>query len=195
MTTLREAAQQALEVMKSADVDPHSSDAVYKAMDALKAALVEDALQKFTDVSQEIEAALAEPVQESTCNGMPAIEGPLSRSQRMRDAGFTRRPKGWVKDGDGPVQEPVAWMFVDDTGMKFVSVDRPHKHCQPLYTAPPQRPAEPKTIAEWWADKQRKPLSEDEIKKLLIESAGMTVQFGDVDLRFSRAIERAHGIK
>lgn len=64
MTTLRTAAQQALEAMESADFDPHSSDAIYKAITALKAALVEDAMQKFTDVSQEIEAALAEPVQE-----------------------------------------------------------------------------------------------------------------------------------
>ena len=36
-----------------------------------------------------------------------------------------------------PEQEPVAWIFVDDTGMKFVSVDRPHKDFQPLYTAAP----------------------------------------------------------
>ena len=41
MTTLREAAQQALEVMQAAEVDPHSSDAVYKAITALKAALEE----------------------------------------------------------------------------------------------------------------------------------------------------------
>ena len=58
MTTLREAAQQALEAMESAEVDPHSSDAVYKAITALKAALVEDAMQKFADVNQELMAAL-----------------------------------------------------------------------------------------------------------------------------------------
>lgn len=45
------------------------------------------------------------------------------------------------------------------------------------------------------APPQRKPLSETKIEKLLIESAGMTVQFNDVDLHFARAIERAHGIK
>lgn len=44
-------------------------------------------------------------------------------------------------------------------------------------------------------NKQRKPLSEAKIKKLLIEHAGMTVVFSEVDLRFARAIERAHGIK
>ena len=41
MTTLRQAAQQALEALEAADVDPHSSDAVYKAITALKAALAE----------------------------------------------------------------------------------------------------------------------------------------------------------
>ena len=41
MTTLREAAQQALEAMEIAEVDPHASDAVYKAITALRAALAE----------------------------------------------------------------------------------------------------------------------------------------------------------
>ena len=40
-----------------------------------------------------------------------------------------------------------------------------------------------------------KPLTNEEIEKILVESAGMTVQFSAVDLRFARAIERAHGIK
>jgi hypothetical protein len=39
MTDLREAAQQALEALESAEVDPHSSDAVYKAITALRDAL------------------------------------------------------------------------------------------------------------------------------------------------------------
>ena len=41
---------------------------------------------------------------------------------------------------------------------------------------------------------KRKPLTDEEIEKILIESAGMTVQFSAVDLRFARAIEHAHGI-
>ena len=41
---------------------------------------------------------------------------------------------------------------------------------------------------------QRDALTEEEIKKLLIEHAGMTVVFSEVDLRFARAVERAHGI-
>ena len=58
MTTLREAATQALEAMEGG---ADSWQLVGPAIDALKKALVEDAMQKFTDISQEIEAALAEP--------------------------------------------------------------------------------------------------------------------------------------
>lgn len=41
MSDLQAAAQQALEALESAEVDPHSSDAVYKAIAALRAALAE----------------------------------------------------------------------------------------------------------------------------------------------------------
>lgn len=58
-TELRVAAKQALEALEAGpDVDPIFAG---ETEDALRAALVEDALQKFTEVSQEIEAALAEP--------------------------------------------------------------------------------------------------------------------------------------
>jgi hypothetical protein len=49
-------------------------------------------------------------------------------------------------------QEPKAWMLTDDSGMRFVSVDRPHPDFVPLYTAPPRR--------EWQS------LSEEEINEL-----------------------------
>ena len=72
MTTLREAAQQALEAMSSFE---SGTGGLYEGefsaeIAALRAALAEDAMQKFTDVSQEIEAALAEPVQQGCehCN-------------------------------------------------------------------------------------------------------------------------------
>lgn len=67
--TLREAATQALEALESAvEYDYHGTPLTEThagfndAATALRAALVEDAMQKFTDVSQEIEAALADPV-------------------------------------------------------------------------------------------------------------------------------------
>ena len=54
MSDLRTAALRALEAY-----DAHDPLAVV--MEDLRAALVEDAMQKFTDVNQELEAALAEP--------------------------------------------------------------------------------------------------------------------------------------
>ena len=90
-----------------------------------------------------------------------------------------------------PVQEPVAWRWgyrsvttgeMDWRGYVEIAADpnlrSPAIIMEPLYAAPPQR----------------KPLTDDEIEKLLIEHAGMTVVFSEVDLRFARAVERAHGI-
>ena len=61
MTDLRTAAQQALEALTPfvrGNWTPGLAAQAAAAMDALKAALVEDAMQKFTDVNQELEAAL-----------------------------------------------------------------------------------------------------------------------------------------
>lgn len=58
MSDLRVAAKRALEAY-----DAHDPLAVV--MEDLRAALVEDAMQKFTDVNQELEAALAEPPPEA----------------------------------------------------------------------------------------------------------------------------------
>jgi hypothetical protein len=63
MTGLRHAAQQALVAMKSAN-HVNYSWACVEAVAVLEAALAEDALQRLTSVSQEIEAALAEREQE-----------------------------------------------------------------------------------------------------------------------------------
>ena len=78
-----------------------------------------------------------------------------------------------------PEQEPVAWIFVDDTGMKFVSVDRPHRDYQPLYTAPPQRkPLQDEKIVRWVASGEYNVITNDWASHI----------------DFARAIERAHGI-
>jgi hypothetical protein len=64
MTDLREAAQQALEALEGG---AESWRLIGPAIDALKAALAEEALQRLTDANQEIEAALEqEPVTKST---------------------------------------------------------------------------------------------------------------------------------
>ena len=142
MPSLREAAAQALEALEDFGMKyyENTGEVLHRDVyESLKSALAEEALQRLTDVSQEIEAALAEPVQEPI--------GYLWPTGRHPEFRFTQQKR------DG----------VDGT---------------PVYAAAPQR----------------KPLTDDEIKKLLIEHAGMTVVFSEVDLRFARAIERAHGI-
>jgi len=72
MTALREAAQQALEALVRAS----SYYDTYSEIAALEAALTEDALQRFTDVNQEIEAALAEPVRDTGVKLKPVFYAP-----------------------------------------------------------------------------------------------------------------------
>ena len=120
MTDLRTAAQQALEALER-----------YRFADeiaALRAALVEEALQRLTDVSQEIEAALAEPEQEpvllqcTTC-GTVYAEGVPPQV---------------------PVRGPVAYMH-KETGLLRREIGRPKgadwdaNYWEPLYTHPPKR--------------------------------------------------------
>jgi hypothetical protein len=72
-----------------------------------------------------------------------------------------------------PEQEPKAWMLTDDSGMRFVSVDRPHPDFVPLYTAPPCR--------EW------RSLSEEEINETLDNNLEGGTSLFDI----CRAIEQA----
>ena len=51
-----------------------------------------------------------EMVEQSTCKQALQVEQPAqeqSRSQKMREIGITRRPKGWVKDGDENAEQPA----------------------------------------------------------------------------------------
>lgn len=73
MTALREAAQQALEALQNCADGEDDVLLTRDALAALRAALTEDALQRFTDVNQEIEAALAEPC---PCGDRSAAECP-----------------------------------------------------------------------------------------------------------------------
>jgi hypothetical protein len=94
MSTLREAAQQALEALEATHYDVGSAERQrLQAVDAITA----------------LRAALAQQEQE---------------------------------------QEPVAWMLTDDSGMRFVSVDRPHPDFVPLYTTPLCR--EWRSLTEPW---------------------------------------------
>ena len=77
MSNLRDAAQQALEAMHSFE---WSKNGLYAGefeteIAALRKALAEEALQRLTDVNQEIEAALAEPAQEPAFHGFMSDDG------------------------------------------------------------------------------------------------------------------------
>jgi hypothetical protein len=78
---------------------------------------------------------------------LSAPEPEQTRSEKMREAGITRRPKGWSKE-DEP--KPVAWMLTELDGTPLIDcgdlVVKPRPvlvgdkmDCIPLYTAPPQR--------------------------------------------------------
>jgi hypothetical protein len=78
MTDLRDAARQALEALETVFM-PH-----HPAVIALRAALAEEALQRLTDVHQEIEAALEKPKFTLSC-GCPSQYGGV--------------PAYWERDG------------------------------------------------------------------------------------------------
>lgn len=179
MSTLRQAAEQALEAMGTVGADwiceasHHAKKDQHKwgepcplkqrwhvAYQALRAALAEEALQRLTDVQQDIEAALTEP---NKCTH-----------------GVTDSCKEcYMAESE---QEPVAWMDREGDLYKMPEIKNwapPHKM---LYTSPPQR----------------KPLTEEEIK--VIEEGIWKSEFFDATERqanreFARAIEAAHGIK
>ncbi len=125
------------------------------------------------EVAETLRAALAEP----------------NRAQKMRDAGYTRRPtlremaEPTTEDSSAvePVQEPVALAWSNLEGTKFVGNGEKwkHKDCVvPLCAAPPQR----------------KPLSEEALSKIIDAEIGFNSCCGWEEA-FARAVEAAHGIK
>ena len=112
-----------------------------------------------------------------------AAQQALEALEFMADEwGFTQkanRPERWQAIGAlraalaQQEQEPVAWMLTDDSGMRFVSVDRPHPDFVPLYTAPPRR--------EW------RGLTDDEISALF----PLPLRSDYKPYSFARAIEAA----
>ena len=74
-----------------------------------------------------------------------------TRSQKLRDAGFTRRPKGWERDAEqAEKQKPVAWgvfegnlhdmFFTQKDAKDMARLKGDHAEVKPLYTTPqPQR--------------------------------------------------------
>ena len=90
---------------------------------------------------------LAQPEQELVTGNIlkdayNAMVEKKTRSQKLREAGFTRRPKGWEKEKDE--QEPVAWELRTDRVLIEIT-NNPERarnwraslnEVVPLYTAP-----------------------------------------------------------
>ena len=79
MSDLRTTAKRALEAY-----DAHDPLAVV--MEDLRAALVEDAMQKFTDVNQELEAALAAPIMKPQIKGDKPLPPPEAQTEAEKIA-------------------------------------------------------------------------------------------------------------
>ena len=129
MTDLRTAAQQALEAL---EVATNCLDGYYIPRGKTTLPEIEDAITA-------LKAALAEPVQEP-------VKQCMAHGECFGGECIYQRPAE-------PVQEPVAWLFTNlqsgDYDFCYQEDEHDHDremwHKQPLYTAPPQRPAEPLT--------------------------------------------------
>ena len=138
MTDLRKAAEMSLERLEHTIA--YSNEEMKKIDDAkhaLRQALsnefnpdwnqveaLQESLREHMAEIQRLRQALAQP--NSTCNGMPAYEGSLSKSQALVQ----------------PEQEPVAWMCSDELvrkGYIRISNSKDETWNIPLYTAPPKR--------------------------------------------------------
>ena len=120
MTDLRTAAQQALEALEGG---ADSWQLVGPAIDALRTALVEDALQKFSDVNQELMAAL----------GCEHCNQPLYAATRCRVCG---RETPIIEPEIKGDNKPVAWLHVPYPGNAISPMLSLSKHREPsMYAA------------------------------------------------------------
>ena len=105
-SSLRTAAQQALEALEDFGMKHYlqTGEVLHKNVyESLKSALAEEALQRLTDVSQEIEAALAEPVHEPVAwmhvpypgNGMSPL---VSRSEQREPSMYAASVPLYLKE-------------------------------------------------------------------------------------------------
>lgn len=170
MSDLRDAARQALEALETVFM-PH-----HPAVISLRAALAEEALQRLTDVHQEIEAVLEQP------------EPPPKAQTEAEKIAYCA---GWwaamaAKAKEQPEQEPVAYLYHDastphhahpwlhSTMLVLAADRRPSLRGEtPLFTHPPRR--------EWQG------LTEEESKDLWISA----VKEGRPPRWFAIAIEAA----
>lgn len=180
--TLRDAAQQALEALERADkISGYGNNR--KAITALRAALAEDAMQRLTDVQQEMncygdgnvyrgQRSKDSQTPTLTINWMPAVEGPLSKAHRISQESRQVEPVAWMTHGNDLLP-----LFHKNKQAALGWGENP----RPLYTAPPKR----------------EPLTSEELKSIrehqrLLEELGPV--WAPMLYYFCRAIERAHGI-
>ncbi len=175
ITLTREEAQQVLDFVETVKV--HQSQIAQREMIAelLCARLSAPEPKSVKQRVDETIAILGEPPYAELSEPEP------TRSEKMRDAGVTRRPKGWSKDGDEPSMEPVAWgvlntRLTERQTLMMVMTDQPppSDFVVPLYTAPPQR--------EWQS------ITERQIEACM-KKAYETVQGRNLEIAFARAIE------
>jgi len=211
MTDLRTAAQRALEAMKSFQSTFSLYEGEFDAeIAALKAALVEDAMQKFTDVNQELEAALAEP-DLSRCPqcGGPADNGhdrcipPNSYFCTKCMAEPVQEPDPWGAGYEAgyaagmeevhaePVQKPLAYRAAT-LSKPSGSLGEDVQECSNCASLEAQNTELDRKLAEM----ERKPLNEFDALRLITTSVGLLKSAEPVEglLGIIRAVERAHGI-
>jgi len=124
MTTLREAATQALEALQNCANGEDDVLLTRDALAALRAALAEEALQRLTDANQEIEAVLEQPEQEPVAWCDIEEDGTIhglrywSEPGRREHALYTHPPR---REWRGLTEEEV-----DILWRKWVGTQRPN---------------------------------------------------------------------
>lgn len=121
-----------------------------EAIDALKAALVEDAMQKFTDVNQELEAALAEPVLQ-TCNCR--WDGEMQMQQCTLHEAHVDAIHEWAERAKTAEKKLAALAEPPDSTKPVVErhfCPRCGKRTNGIHTCTPPAPLTDEVIADLW---------------------------------------------
>ena len=199
MTTLRTAAQQALEALSLAlsdvewRINSPTQRVIHGAYNNLRATMAQE--QAEPTVKESLQVAPVSAVAENATTQQPVVEKPPSDYRRGYWDGFAiGKREGRIEAEDAalkaqeqaePVQEPVAvrwrhpqyrWTYEDYKPGQFYG---PRVEVQRLYTAPPQR----------------KPLTEETMRECAQAMDAEPLAEGWHELiKFARAIEQAHGI-
>ena len=185
--SLRKAAQQALEALEQCGFDDTRRNYQFegKACDDLRAALSEEAMQRLTEVQQEMEP-VANPTHIYDFAGWlttrpgTLVTGSKHEAGPMAEAigEYLRTfPDRFAVPPVPQQDEPVAWMVYMPDGKSVCVTDNPadftdQHRALPLYTFPPK--------PEWVR------LTDEELKLLCNESY---IMYGDYAAEFVRAIE------